>query len=214
MKTVYLLTAFLLFIGAAHTIHASQIKQDEWNFKVYLDDDEIGFHQFIVKTSDTERTIYTTARFDVKFLFFTAYSYQHSNIEMWDKQCLLNINSKTDDNGKLFKVNGKQSEKNFIIETNQLQTVTDKCIKTFAYWDPSFLNSNMLLNSQTGELINIQVENLGFDDIQVNNKTVTANNYRITGDKLQIDLWYSNENRWLSLQSTTEDGYMIRYEIQ
>ena len=150
----------------------------------------------------------------MKFLFFTAYSYQHSNIELWDRQCLVKINSNTNDNGQLFNVNGKLTDQNFVIETNQVQMVTDKCIKTFAYWDPSFLQSNTLLNSQTGELMNVQVKNLGIDNIQVNNKIVSANNYRITGDKLQIDLWYSNDNRWLSLQSTTEDGYLIRYEIQ
>ncbi len=41
-----------------------------WNFKVYLDGDEIGTHNFSVINNDDYQEIYTKASFDVKFLFF------------------------------------------------------------------------------------------------------------------------------------------------
>ena len=38
--------------------------------------------------------------------------------------------------------------------------------------------------------------------------------HRIISDKFTIDLWYTMDDEWVGLQSTTKDGKKLRYELQ
>lgn len=212
------LTTLVSLILTSSIFATSSIATDnstqQWRFTVFLDDEEIGFHNFTVEDKDDQQLIYTNARFDVKFLFFTAYTYEHSNVERWQGQCLQKINAVTNDNGEQYSVAGESSADGFIVETQETKNIYSSCVKTFAYWDPSFLQTPLLLNSQTGKLVDVKVEDIGPGKVNVNGNDVAARQYRLLGDKLQIDLWYSEDDRWLALQSLTEGGRTIRYQIQ
>ncbi len=203
----------LCFITAFNTATASSETRNNWQFKVFLDDDEIGFHNFSMINKGEHREIYSKARFDVKFLFFNAYSYQHDDVEHWRGQCLNSINAFTNDNGEQYKVSGKVDNDKFIVNTIQKQSTYLPCVKTFAYWDPEFLKESTLLNSQTGEMIDVKSEFIGHETLTHKGQIVVARRYRLSGENLQIDLWYSNDDNWLALESLTEGGRIVRYAI-
>ena len=163
---------------------------------------------------DRHKEIYSNARFDVKFLFFNAYSYQHDNVEQWNGQCLKSINAVTNDNGDRFNVSGKKDDDVFIVDTIDKKNSYLPCVKTFAYWDPEFLEETALLNSQTGEMIEVDSEFIGNETMEYNGKDITARRYQLKGANLQIDLWYSDDDHWLALESLTENGRIVRYSIQ
>ena len=204
-----LLSLVMLFV-----VSVAQASSQQWTFKVFLDDQEIGQHRFEVFTQDTTHYVAVEAKFDVKFLFFTAYRYQHSNYEVWQQQCLQSIQSRTNDNDELQFVQGERQGDVLRINTSQGKDELSGCVKTFAYWDPAFLNSRYLLNAQTGELQAVTIDNLGAKTIEVRGKPVAANQYRIVTDQFSIDLWYSPQREWLALQSTTRDGAVLRYQLQ
>jgi len=193
--------------------HGSDDADKSWQFKVFLDGEEIGFHNFAMTHKGDQKVIHTNARFDVKFLFFTAYSYQHDNVEQWRGQCLETINAVTNDNGDEFKVSGKIDSDLFIVNTIEKENAYPSCIKTFAYWDPAFLKESMLLNSQTGEMNKVESEFIANETLVHDGKAMSARRYRLSGDKLQIDVWYSDEDLWLALESLTENGRVVRYSM-
>jgi len=203
----------LCCFSAFNFAHASNGIDKNWRFTVYLDGDEIGFHNFSIVHSNDEHEVYSRAQFDVKFLFINAYSYRHDNVERWSNQCLDSINAVTDDNGELYKVSGEVADESFIINTLENMNEYSPCIKTFAYWDRDFLNETTLLNSQTGEMVEISSEFVGNETIRHMGEDVNARHYRLRGDKLQIDLWYSTDDHWLALESLTESGRVVRYQI-
>ena len=55
---------------------------------------------------------------------------------------------------------------------------------------------------------------VGTEQLALNQQKVEASRYRLTGDKLEIDLWYDSNNQWLALQSTTENGSQLRYQLK
>lgn len=191
----------------------------EWNFKVFLDDKEIGYHNFRLEQDGASEQVRSQAEFKVKFLFFTAYQYQHENSEIYRDNCLLEINSQTDANGKDFEVDGNRVEDGFQIEANAVQnrivpTSRDACIKTFAYWDPSFLKEDKLLNSQTGELLDVKVENLARETLTVRGQAIETQRYRLLAKNVEVDVWYSESDRsWLALESTVKGGRKLRYVL-
>lgn len=209
--------ALVCLLSMATPALASNFSADSpdknWQFKVFLDDKEIGFHNFAMVEKDDHKEIYSNARFDVKFLFFNAYSYRHDNVEQWSGQCLKSINAVTNDNGDQYNVSGTVDNDAFIVNTMETENTYLPCIKTFAYWDPDFLEEPILLNSQTGEMIEVASEFIGNEIMKHKGKDITAKRYRLNGENLQIDLWYSNDDHWLALESLTEGGRIVRYAM-
>ena len=218
--------ALLYLLGTSSSVFASngasdhisdsvEKNQDDksWRFTVYLDDQEIGYHNFSLVQKENHKEIYSNASFDVKFLFFNAYSYRHDNVEKWNGQCLKSINAVTDDNGELYNVSGKIANDAFVVNTAEKERSYLPCVQTFAYWDPDFLKETALLNSQTGEMVEVDSELIGKETLKHKGKDITARHYRLKGDDLQIDLWYSDDDHWLALESLTENGSIVRYTM-
>lgn len=186
---------------------------DEWNFNVYLDDKQVGTHLFEVVDGADYRVVQSTANFDVKFLFFSAYSYQHTNQERWANNCLLTFDSNTTVNGEPTAVSGAAVEAGFVVERGAEQQLLPDCVMSFAYWNPVFLQQKRLLNPQTGEFLDVDIEAMGTEDLEVRGEKIAAERYRITGRDIDIMVWYSENSEWLSLQSVVKNGRIIRYEL-
>ena len=62
-------------------------------------------------------------------------------------------------------------------------------------------------------MVEVSSEFVGNETVRHMGQDVNARHYRLRGDKLQIDLWYSADDHWLALESLTENGRVVRYEI-
>lgn len=190
------------------------VSTDNWNFKVYLDDKPVGFHNFTSDGEPNERKLKSEAHFDVDFYIFNAYSYQHQSNERWHGDCLTEINSSTNDNGEQFLVQGKTVQGSFDLATPKGQFDLPSCVMTFAYWNPKLLTQKRLLNPQNGEYVNVDIKPIGQETVKVKGEILPALHYRMKTDKFLIDLWYSPDQRWLALDSTLENGRVIHYRME
>jgi len=188
-------------------------EEREWNFRVFLDNQEIGYHNFELINEEGRQRVVTEAEFRVKFLFFTAYRYEHVNEETWEGDCLKEIESRTDDNGRRFAVRGLQQQDRFALDASKASVGLPDCIKTFAYWNPAILEESSLLNSQTGELLPVSVDVVADEVLEVRGEQVPATRYRLLAKNLELDIWYSNDLEWIALESTVRDGRKLRYEL-
>jgi len=189
-----------------------------WNFDVYLDDDLIGFHRFEVEDNQGEFVVSSQAEFDVEFLFITVYDYKHNNTEVWKNDCLINLDSKTDDNGEYLYVRLQKKGSNSLIEASGASITETSCVRSFAYWNPELIKYSTLLNSQTGELINIEFSHVGKESFELKNKKIKSDHYQLRGidnkgKDLEIDLWYTEDHHWLALRSKLENGSYLRYQL-
>jgi len=184
-----------------------------WNFDVFYDGENIGEHSFLVSKEKSKTEISIDASFDIKILFFTAYKYRHTNREVWKGQCLESINAETNDNGTEFLVQGERKNTLLEVKNNEALLKLDSCVKTFAYWDQNIVNSNKLLNSQTGKVEDVVVTSLGVNSIDSVLGKQSASKYRLQAKTFAIDLWYSADSEWLALESTTEDGNVLTYKL-
>ncbi len=193
---------------------ASAMTEKEWRFRVYLDDREIGHHHFHLTRNGTHTELLARAQFEVTFLKIPFFRYRHENTEVWRSQCLQRIASTTDENGKQYRVEGAADGGLFQLTTQAGKQSLPPCISTFAYWDKSFLEQERLLNSQTGEYLDVEVRYLGEQSIRVRDESTPAHHYRLIADKASIELWYSQDDQWLALQSNTRNGGLLRYVIE
>ncbi|MET0536222.1 MAG: DUF6134 family protein [Steroidobacter sp.] len=188
-----------------------------WDFRVFLDDKEIGTHRFdLVERGSGERQLTSQARMAVKILFVTAYTYDHHDVEHWNGDCLSKLASKTDDNGKKYKVDVQRQDAATVVQTLGGEKTLGECVLTFAYWNPAMLKQTRLLNSQDGEYIEVKITDAGAESIVVRGVQTQARRYelRSTNKKLSIDLWYSPSNEWLALESLTDRGQKLIYKLK
>jgi hypothetical protein len=204
-----LVSALMLSALQPHDASASPGK--EWRFEVFLDDDPIGFHHFQLNTSGDGRELRGEARFTVKLLGFTVYDYSHENLELWQDGCLQHIEARTDDNGEDLFVRGSRNGEAMQLQSNSGNRDMPGCVMSFAYWNPAILAQQRLLNAQTGEYLDVEVQSLGEQTLQLQGRAVPALHYRLVTEENDIDLWYSTDRDWLALSSTTSGGRQLYY---
>jgi hypothetical protein len=202
---------FVVLLMAGMSLDVQANTERQWQFRVFLDDREIGYHRVRMTPEADGRRVSVEANFKVKVLFITAYRYEHQTEEFWKGSCLANIDSRTDDNGKELYIQSQPGASPFMVKTHDGAQELEGCIRSFAYWDPELLNASRLLNTQTGEYQEVEVLELGESPLEIDGELVEALQYRILVEDRSIDLWYTPDMNWLALQSVTDGGYRIRY---
>jgi hypothetical protein len=202
-----------IFLALALALPCYASAGGEWNFRVTLDGREIGSHRYTLEPGGQGAVLRSQADFDVRFLFVTAYRYDHEAVERWQDGCLRALDSRTDTNGEVIAVNAVAGSGGLAVARPEGRDVHSGCVRSFAYWDRQLLDSERLLNSQTGELVPVQLIPQGQERVRVRGADRLASRYRLSGPDLQIDVWYA-DGEWVGLEALTDGGRRLRYELQ
>lgn len=200
----------LLLLACAASV--AQARERAWNFRVLLDGQEIGSHRFMLREAGETSEIRSEASFDVRFLFISAYKYQHKALERWEGDCIRSLASQTQTNGESQTVNTQWRDNRLLVERSGAREEHEGCVMSFAYWNPQILRASRLLNSQTGEWLPVSISRIGEETIAVRGQRLVAQRHRISGPKLQIDLWYAGGD-WVALEALAQGGRRMRYEL-
>lgn len=202
-----------LFLAALFATPAMAAELKEWNFKVFLDSSEIGSHRFTLTRNEGHRELRSEAKFDVRFLFVTAYRYRHTAIEHWRDGCLDRIESITEANGNEVSLRGQLAGDAFVVKTNEGADRLPACVMSFAYWNPDFLEQSHLLNPQSGMYLEVDSQAIRREQVDVRGELVPATRYRLQAGEQILDIWYSQDDEWIALESTAKGGRKLRYEL-
>ena len=214
----YFSALLLLAIMFLTSLQASETGPEEisegsaWRFRVFLDDKEIGFHNFFVAEHKGVKQLKSVANFEYKLLFVRLFHYEHENSEIWTGDCLQSINSRTDVNGEPFRVDGRREAGQFRVDSNGGEASLPECVMSFAYWNPKFLEQSSLLNTQDGEFLEVDISTPVFEELEVLGESRPSYRYSLAAGALNLDLWYSTNNEWLALESEVQGGRTLRYE--
>ena len=172
----------MVFLSCLLVPFASHGTEKRWDFRVFLDDREVGTHRFTLTEEGGVRELRSVARFDLRFLLVTAWRYRHEATERWRDGCLDSLVSRTEDNGEPYAVDWRRG---------------DGCEMSFAYWNPRIVDASRLLNAQTGELERVRFARLA------------GERWRLSAPGIQIELQYAG-GEWVALEAL-KDGRRLRY---
>lgn len=215
MRTILVLAGLLAAALAGATTAptpAAASGEREWNFRVLLDDAEVGWHRYVVRAQGDSTEVLSHANFDVPFLFLYAYRYRHEARERWRGNCLDGLESRTVTNGKVEEVDAVAADGALRVTGPAGDARLPPCVMSFAYWDPRILQADRLLNSQTGEWVPVRVEARGIERVTVAGRSIPATRHRLSTPELRIDLWYA-DGRWVGLAAPTPGGRILRYVL-
>lgn len=208
-----MLKIFILLITLLVFPASLLANQQEWRFRVFLDDKEIGYHNFYLQEFENETRLQSEANFEYRMLFVKLYGYEHENSETWKGDCLTRIESRTDANGEPYQVSGALEGENFTLRGSSGMTELPSCNMSFAYWNPAFLEQERLINTQNGAVMEVDVSEPELVELNVRGVKQPAFRYLLGAGELKIELWYSENNEWLALETEARGGRRLRYQL-
>jgi hypothetical protein len=205
-----------LILSSLFLLLSSFLSAKEFNFKVLLNDKDIGHHRFSVE----DQTVKSDAAFDVKLWIIPAYKYRHKASETNLNGCLTSLQSETQDGADNFALKTIEATPNFKILVNQKEITHASCMQTFRYWDINFTQQKTAINPQDGKLFTLNFTHDGTEPINSLGKSIRANKYTLKAledqdEKFHIELWYHPETQaWLQLKSYVKDDNVLTYVLQ
>lgn len=175
------------------------------DFKVFLNDREVGSHSFILQQQGEKLLVSSTMSLDFTVLMFKKIKYRHQANEVWEAGCLRSLNSQTQKQGKNISVSAITDATGLVVEYKDGSQTIQGCARGFAYWDPRLLDADYLLNAESGQYLPVEISS-----------TVSAQDnithMLIAGSKVDVRLQYDAAGNWLSLESKLQIGGLLRYQ--
>lgn len=204
-----LLTSLATAARPAIAADPIQLYGNEIRFDVERDGDVVGQH--VVTFTRTAQGVKVDARADinVSVLFIPAYRFKFQSHELWRDGALLSMDASTNDDGDYVAVKAQRDDGGLHVKS----TVGEYAAPTLlpmSHWNAALLKGGVILNTMTGELIDIKVQDVGFDTVTTRNGSLRARHYIYSGD-LTGDIWYDSEGRWVRLRFQAHDGSTIDY---
>lgn len=173
-------------------------------FNVFRGKSLIGTHKLFFEKSETKLNVKIEIKFDVRFLGFILYEYQHINNEIWKNNRLISIKTSTNQNGSYLECNPRKVGQN-VIPTS--------------YWNYSLVENKskvQVLNTQTCKFINLEIKKLG-NEMIYNNSLETIRYNLIgeddNGETIDINIWYDTSKRWVKMKFL-KDNSTINYVLK
>lgn len=181
------------------------------HFTVMRDNGVIGTHSIIMSQNGDDTIVDVEVALAVKIAFITVFRLEHRNRETWRGGRLVKIDTKTNDNGTDYKVDGAANGTAFDLVVNGVSSTIPSTIIPTSYWNPSTVSQNLLLNSVKGDLLKVDIKQTATETVKTWTGEVTADKHEMRGD-LELDLWYDSGKHIVRLAFESR-GSLIAYDL-
>ena len=204
----------LLLISAAFFVsapaHAVVPDSGEIVFQILRNGSNFGTHSVVFD----ERGDETHVQIDINMKYALGpvafFRYEHSNEEVWKGDRILSLSSQTYDDGDDYAVQASWDSV-LSVDANGERYEAPKNLLTTSYWNPATLKSDQLLNTQKGQVEDIEVTYLGREDFYTAKDVLKADRYKVQS-KVPIEVWYDAKSKqWVGLKFSVR-GSDIEYK--
>ena len=193
-------------------VNPLKIYPNNITFNVFRDGVLVGKHQVtFTKLEEGGFRVVAQLRLQVTFLSFPVYQLHYKSNAVWQNGELKNLNSTTNDDGKIFTINVIKKNHGLTVVSKNTKFQTDKNTLPTNHWNPEVLGDNKVINTLTGELSSIRITSRGKEKIDSMDKTILATKYEYSGD-ISTLVWYSDYGNWVKMKFKASDGSDIEYK--
>lgn len=150
------------------------------------------------RTDDGTLTVTTDVDLKVKFGPITAFRYRLDSVEEWVDGQLMRLNGTSNSDGRKGEVSAEATGETLIVESTKFDGTLPVTMIPSSHWNRLQVYQDRMLSTETGEVLDIEVETIGTDMVAVNGGMIETTHYRLKSD-LTVDLWYDNQSRWVKL---------------
>jgi hypothetical protein len=202
VAVIGILTSLTPWSGAAET----EIR----DFQVTVDGKKAGdYRMTIERLPDGSLSMSGHANVNVTYLVYR-YQYSYQGKEVWRAGRLLQLNSRSFDDGKSYALDAVAQPDGLLIQANSHQFIERSPVWTTTYWqlpDPRYRTVNLtLLDADTGRILHGRWQAIGKESLRVAGYVQSCSHFALSTDRSRADLWFDSEDR-LVREDSTEDGH-------
>lgn len=153
----------------------------------------------------------TDVDLQVKFGPITAFKYRLDSVEQWLDGQLVALNGTSNNDGRKGTVSAERDDGNLLVDGSKFDGALPIGTIPSSHWNRLQVYQSQMLSTETGEVLDIEVEIIGDDTVKVGDQLVNATHYRLRSD-LTVDLWYDQQSRWVKLAFDVR-GQSIEYVL-
>jgi Family of unknown function (DUF6134) len=183
-------------------------------FDVYRKGDRIGAHTISFAPAGAGERVTSRVELAVKMAFVTLYRYEQTGEDEWRDGVLVRTRIRTNDDGKDSLVEAETRRGKLVVSgpagryEAALGTMTD-----LNFWNEAITRQARLIDSQSGELIQIAVRPESTEAIPAQGRMVQARRFAMTGTKGRSGtVWYDPGGRLVKAAVVTR-GETLGYEL-
>ena len=206
----YIIAMLIVALSVPFSVYAGGVNYSDIVFNAYRNHKPFGEHSLTFSQQGNRTIVDIKIKLGVKLAFITFYKYEHTNQEVWENGKLVHLESNTNDNGKKFHVFAERADDGIhVTPADGHSYIVPEDTLTTSYWQKKTMKADRLINTQTGETIDVHVTNLGVEEYQ----NGRAERFRVEGDLVTDILYDTATDQWVSL-SFKARGSKITYEIK
>jgi hypothetical protein len=181
-------------------------------FDVFRKGDKVGEHHLtFVRDARGDLNVKADFHLAITVLFIKAYTFEYSAHEIWRGKQLVALAAVSDDDGKVTKTSARLEDGVFKITGPKGNILTSSWIYPTNHWNRGQADSAVVLNTLTGAVASVKIENRGRERVETGQGTVEADHFVYTGDLHDVDSWYDSAGRWVKMRFKAKDGSYIDY---
>lgn len=158
-------------------------------FEVLRKGQPFGAHIVRFDRDGETLTVTVDIDLDVKLGPLSLFKYRHDVVEKRRDGALVSLRATTLKDGERFSIDLKDPPGELIPTT---------------HWNRAVLARAAMVNTETGEMLDFVVREMGVETIVAEGRQIEANRYRIDAE-IPLDIWYDADGRWVKLAFTVRD---------
>lgn len=183
-------------------------------FNVFRKGSQIGTHA--ISFGGSEQRLEVTSRLDlaVKVAFITAYRYEQEGRDVWENDVLVQTSIRTNDDGRDTLVEAETRDgKLAVTGPNGAYAVDLGAMTDLSFWNQAITRGHPLIDSQSGELIRVEVMSGTRETMTVDGRTIEAEKFAMAASKGRSgSVWYDAEGNLVKAIVLTR-GETLQYEL-
>lgn len=180
-------------------------------FEVLRNGQPFGRHTIVV--SGTEGSLRAQSRVSMRVDAgpITVFRLEQTCSETWSGGSLAGLSCSTLKDGRRTQVRAERQNNRLLVRGAEGQHVMPLSALPASWWvKPP--EGAMLINTETGEPMRVEVTHAGRETIEVRGRRIAADRVRVAGVTMNGDLWYDAEGRWVGCAFTAR-GQRIQYRL-
>ncbi len=189
-----LAAALLLGLAGAAVADDTEVR----DYAVQVDGKSVGSNQLVI-TDRADGSTVVSNRSNVQVRMLITYTFSYEGTEVWQKNRLLRLDARCNDNRKQYAVNAALDNNALRLRVNDTERVVPVESWSTSYWklpESKYFNQAIpVVDAGKGEFINGKLDYLGTEQRAVNGQPQNLYHFRVTGGRSPVDLWYDAQHR-------------------
>lgn len=185
---------------------------EELRFSVLRDGDQFGEHIVRFEVSGDEVRVESDIELEVKFGPIRVFHYLHDSEELWRNGQLVFLEGETKKEGDDFTVVAERNGESLNVSGTLFSGDVAANMTPSSHWNISEVMGDRILSTESGEILEIDVSDLGEETIEAGGELITAQRFRLVSE-LTVDLWYDESGRWVKCAFDAR-GQTIEYVLR